>query len=184
MQTSTDIIIDLKGENNHAFEALYKNYFAIVSRFITNNNGSTKDAEDIFQDTMIALVAKLRQDDFVLEASVKTYIMAIAKNLWFKKLRTANRETEFTDIHDSKFYEEITLAIEEEKSYWDKLQNYIHQISDHCRGLIHDMFFKNQPIEQIQKDYGYSTKHNAQNQKHKCVEQIRKVKEREGKKEI
>lgn len=46
------------------------------------------------------------------------------------------------------------------------------------------MFFKNKPIEQIQKDYGYSTKHNAQNQKHKCVEQIRKVKEQEEKKEI
>ena len=182
MQTSSDIIIDLKGESNQAFGALYKNYFGLVSRFITNNNGTNHDAEDIFQDTMIALVAKLRQDDFVLEASVKTYIMAIAKNLWFKKLRAANRETEFTDIHDNKFYEEISLAIEQEKTYWDKLQNYIHQITEHCKGLIHDMFFKNKPIEQIQKDYGYSTKHNAQNQKHKCVEQIRKVKEQEEKK--
>ncbi len=184
MQSSTDIIIDLKGENNQAFGALYKNYFSLVNRFINNNNGTTHDAEDVFQDTMIALVAKLRQDNFVLEASVKTYIMAIAKNLWLKKLKTANRQTEFTDIHDNKFYEEITLAIEKEKSYWDKLQNYIHQITEHCRGLIHDMFFKNKPIEQIQKDYGYSTKHNAQNQKHKCVEQIRKVKEQDSKKEF
>lgn len=46
------------------------------------------------------------------------------------------------------------------------------------------MFFKNKPIEQIQKEYGYSTKHNAQNQKHKCVEQIRKVKKRKQRKEI
>ncbi|MEO7485617.1 MAG: RNA polymerase sigma factor [Ferruginibacter sp.] len=184
MQTGTDIIIDLKGENNQAFGALYKNYFATVSRFITTNNGTIHDAEDIFQDTMIVLVAKLREDDFVLEASVKTYIMAIAKNLWFKKLRSAKRETEFSDLHNNQFYEEISLAIQQEKSYWDKLQYYIHQISDHCKRLIHDMFFKNQPIRQIQRDYGYSTKHNAQNQKHKCVEQIRKVKEREAKKEI
>ncbi len=184
MQSTTEILFDLKGENNQAFGALYKNYFATVNRFITNNSGTSQDAEDVFQDTMIALVAKLRQDDFVLKASVKTYIVAIAKNLWFKKLRTANREIAFTDIHDNKFYEEITLAIEEEKSYWDKLQNYIDKITDHCRGLILDMFFKNKPIEQIQKDYGYSSIHNAQNQKHKCVEQIRKVKEREAKKEI
>jgi RNA polymerase sigma factor (sigma-70 family) len=184
MQRSTDIIIDLKGENNQAFGILYKNYFEMVNRFVTNNNGTNHDAEDVFQDTMIALVAKLRQDNFVLEASLKTYIMAIAKNVWFKKLRTTKRETEFTDIHNDKFYEEITLAIEEEKSYWDKLQSYIHKITEHCKGLIHDMFFKNKPIEQIQKDYGYSSIHNAQNQKHKCVEQIRKVKEREAKKEI
>ncbi|MDN3656678.1 sigma-70 family RNA polymerase sigma factor [Ferruginibacter paludis] len=182
MQTNTEIIIDLKGENNQAFGTLYKNYFGVVNRFITNNSGTNHDAEDIFQDAMIVLVAKLRQDDFVLEASVKTYIMAIAKNLWFKKLRTANRETEFTAIHNEKFYAEISLAIEQEKTYMDKLQYYIHQISDHCRRLIHDMFFKNQPIKQIQQDYGYTSIHNAQNQKHKCVEQIRKIKEKESKK--
>lgn len=184
MSANTDIIIDLKGENNQAFGDLYRKYFGPVSHFITHNSGTTHDAEDIFQDTMIALVAKLRQDDFVLEASVKTYIMAIAKNLWFKKLRTTGRETAFTGIHDNKFYEEITHAIEAEKSFWDKLQGYIHKITDHCKGLIHDMFFKNKPIEQIQKDYGYSSKHNAQNQKHKCVEQIRKLKEQDSKKEI
>lgn len=184
MQTTTEVIIDLKGESNLAFGELYKNYFGFVSRFITNNSGTEHDAEDIFQDTMIALVAKLRQDNFVLTASIKTYIMAIAKNLWFKKLRTANRETEFTDVHDNKFYEEISLVIEQEKTYWEKLQGYILQVTAHCKGLIQDIFFKNKPIEQIQKDYGYSTKHNAQNQKHKCVEQIRKVKEEEDKKEI
>jgi RNA polymerase sigma factor (sigma-70 family) len=183
MHTVTDIIIDLKGENNKAFGSLYKNFFGVVSRFVTNNSGTVHDAEDIFQDTMIALVAKLRQDDFVLEASVKTYIMAIAKNLWFKKLRTANRETAFTDMHDNRFYEEITQAIEAEKTYADKLNHFIHSITAHCKGLIHDMFFKNKPIEQIQADYGYSSRHNAQNQKHKCVEQIRKVKAAEEKKE-
>lgn len=115
MQTGTDIIIDLKGENNYAFGVLYKNYFGSVNHFITNNNGTKHDAEDVFQDTMIAFVANLRQDDFMLEASVKTYIMGIAKNIWFKKLRTANRETAFTDINDNKFYEEISLAIEQEK---------------------------------------------------------------------
>lgn len=182
MSNNAAILHDLKGENNQAFGALYKNYFAGVKRFIVNNSGTADDAEDIFQDTMIALVAKLRQDDFILEASVKTYIMAIAKNLWFKKLRSANRQTALTDDHDQKFYEEISLAIEEERSYRDKLQHYLHKITEHCKGLIHDMFFRNKPIEQIQKDYGYSTIHNAQNQKHKCVEQIRKVKEQDAKK--
>lgn len=39
-----------------------------------------------------------------------------------------------------------------------------HRVTEHCQGLIHDMFFKEKSIEQIQKEYGYSTKHNAQNQ--------------------
>lgn len=182
MHSNTAILSDLKGENNQAFGVLYKNYFGLVNRFVSNNKGTTPDAEDLFQDTMIVLVAKLRQDDFVLEASVKTYIMAIARNLWLKKLRSAKNTTALTEIYDDKFQAEISLAIEEEKTYRDKLQNYLHRITTHCKGLIHDMFFRNKPIEQIQKDYGYSSIHNAQNQKHKCVEQIRKVKELEEKK--
>lgn len=178
-----EIIDDLKGENNNAFEQLYKAYFGMVNRFVTNNNGRTGDAEDIFQDTMMVLLEKLRQDNFQLTASIKTYIMAISKNLWLKRLRNVSRETEFTDIHGNNFYEEISISIEQEKNYWDKLQNYIHKISDHCQGLIHDIFFKEKAIEQIQQEYGYSTKHNAQNQKHKCVEQIRKIKEEDEKKE-
>jgi RNA polymerase sigma factor (sigma-70 family) len=174
---TTAIIDDLKGENNQAYGELYKAYFGMVEYFILNNNGRTDDAEDIFQDTMIVLLEKLRQDDFMLTASIKTYIMAIAKNLWFKRLRYAHRETEFTTVHDNKFYEEIELAIENEKTYVDKLQSYLHKITKHCQGLIHDMFFKEKAVEEIQKEYGYATKHNLQNQKYKCVQQIKKMKE-------
>ncbi|MBI5916199.1 MAG: sigma-70 family RNA polymerase sigma factor [Bacteroidetes bacterium] len=182
MTTNNDIIIDLKGENNHAFGELYKLYFGSVNRFVINNQGNSDDAEDIFQDTMLVLVEKLRPDNFYLTASIKTYILAISKNLWLKRLRTVHRITELTDLHDHKFFEEINLAIEQEKTYWDKLQNYMTKITDHCNRLLHDMFFKNKSMEQIQQDYGYSNKHNAQNQKHKCMEQIRKVKEKDEEK--
>ncbi|MBN8642974.1 MAG: sigma-70 family RNA polymerase sigma factor [Flavobacteriales bacterium] len=174
-----DVLEDLKGENNGAFGELYKKYFYMVNRFVTNNNGNTNDAEDIFQDAMIVLLEKLRHDNFELTASLKTYIMAISKNIWLKKLRKNYTEVDFTEQNSNAFFEEIDSAIESEKNYFDKLQNYIHKITKHCQGLIHDMFFKEKSIEQIQIEYGYSTIHNAQNQKHKCVEQIRKVKEQD-----
>ncbi len=183
-QSNSDIFIDLKGENTCAFGELYKKHFSMVNRFVINNNGTTIDAQDIFQETMLIFVEKLRQDDFHLTASVKTYIMAIVKHLCLKKMRAPHRETAFTDSHNNQFYDEITYVVEQEQSYWDKLENYMSKITSHCNRLIHDMFFKNKPIDQIQQEYGYSTKHNAINQKHKCVEQIRKVKEQEEKKEI
>lgn len=173
-----DILQDLKGENNSAFGQLYKKYFGVINHYVVNNSGNSNDSEDLFQDTMIILLEKLRQDEFQLTASLKTYIMAIAKNLWLKRLKTLPKKTEWSAHFDGN---EINLAIEEEKTYIDRLQNLLHKITEHCKGLIHDMFFKEKSIEQIQKEYGYSTKHNAQNQKHKCVEQIRKVKEQEDK---
>jgi RNA polymerase sigma factor (sigma-70 family) len=174
-----EIIYDLKGKNDHAFGKLYKEYFGMVAHFVTNNKGKTEDAEDIFQDTMMVFLEKLRQDDFQLTASAKTYIMAIAKNLWLKKLRTSYREVELTDHIDKQFLDEINLAIEQEKTYFDKLQNLLHRITEHCKGLLHDMFFKEKNLEEIRKKYGYLNKHTLQTQKYKCVEQVKKMKEQE-----
>ncbi len=179
-----DILTDLKGEIDKAFGELYKNHFSMVNRFVLNNRGTMTDAEDLFQDTMLVLIEKLSVENFAISASLKTYIMAIAKYLWLNKIRSSFRETELTDIHNNQFYEDIDNSIEQEKTYRDKLQGYLHKITEHCKGLIHDVFFKEKAIEQIQKEYGYSSKHNAINQKHKCVEQIRKIKQKEDKMKI
>lgn len=184
MEPNKDILIYLRCEDNKAYNELYKQYYKSIKQLIISNSGTNQDAEDIFQDTMIAFITKLRQENFVLEASVKTYILAIAKNLWLKRLRNNRNDNAISGLYDNKFYEEISLAIDQPKSYRDKLQLYIHQITAHCKGLIHAMFYNNNTIHQIQKDYGYSTIHNAQNQKHKCVEQIRKIKEKQEKQEI
>ena len=82
-----EILIDLKTENNIAFGKLYNDNFYKISKFVQNNSGHEADAEDLFQDAMMVLVEKLRQDQFQLTASIDTYVYAICKNLWFKKLR-------------------------------------------------------------------------------------------------
>jgi len=172
-----EILIDLKGENNEAYGRLYRQYFGMVNSFVAQNRGTTADAEDIFQDVLLVLFEKLKNDNFELTASLKTYIFAISKNLWFKRLRTTSREIGLEDFHSEKFIQEIDIAIDGERTLTEKLANYFHKITKHCNRLIHDIFYKEKTIEQIQTEYGYSSKHNAINQKHKCLNQIKKVKE-------
>lgn len=174
-----NIIVDLKTENNFAFGKLYQDNFGKISNFVQNNSGNQADAEDLFQEAMMVLVEKLRQDDFQLTASIDTYVYAICKNLWFKKLRDKTYELSVDELQSFDFLNSINDSIEDEKTYLEKLKSYLRKITGHCNRLIHDIFFKEKAIDQIQKDYGYSTRHNAQNQKHKCVEQIRKVKEQD-----
>ena len=180
------IIANLKNGNSRTYEALYQENFSSVEKFIVRNSGTIDDAKDVFQDTLLVLIEKLQADNFELTASLKTYIIAISKNLWFKKLRYQSyyRQTELSDAFSDKFNSEISSSINDEKSYWEKLQTYLSKITAHCNHLLQSMFFKNKNIEAIQKEYGYSSRHNAQNQKHKCIEQVRKVKEADQKEEI
>lgn len=172
-----DLLADLRGENTRAFGQLYKAYFGPVSRLVIRYHGHEEDAEDVFQETMLVLVAKLRKDNFRLTASMKTYIMAIAKHIWFNQLRAKARQQDLSSANPDNAWEEIQLAIEQEKTYWDHLQYYLYQITDRCQELIQDIFFRGKNMDQIREEYGYSTLHNAQNQKYKCIEQIKKVKE-------
>lgn len=179
-----DILIDLKTENTFAFGKLYQDNFHKILTFIRNNSGNQADAEDVFQEAMLVLVEKLRMDHFQLTTSIDTYVYAICKNIWFKKLRNKSYELSIDEIQSYAFQHSINDAIENEKTYLEKLKGYLLKITTHCNRLISDIFFNEKSIDQIQQDYGYSSRHNAQNQKHKCVEQLRKIKDNEESKKI
>ncbi|MCW5516944.1 RNA polymerase sigma factor [Muriicola sp. Z0-33] len=178
-----NIIIDLKSENNFAYEKLYQNNFHTISKFVQNNSGNQADAEDLFQDAMIVLVKKIQQKNFQLTASIDTYIYAICKNIWLKKCRDKNYELSIDEIQTFDFFNSVNNSIEYEKTYLERLKGYLLKITEHCNRLIQDFFLKGKTIEQIQKEFGYTTRHNAQNQKYKCMEQIKKMKEKEEKEE-
>lgn len=164
-----------------SFDLLYRKYYPSVERFVLKSNGTIEDAKDIYQDTMIIMLEKLHADQFVLTASLKTYIFAISKNLWLKKLRG---DSYLRSIENSAFYTEITAIVEDEISYTERLQMLLKRISAHCARLLHAMFFMNKGIDEVQKEFGYSSKHNAQNQKYKCLEQIKRKSKSQGSKKI
>ncbi|MFP3594043.1 RNA polymerase sigma factor [Chryseobacterium sp. SIMBA_038] len=174
--TNTLAIEDFKKNSNVAFAILYQKYFVYTKKFVLNNRGNLEDAEDIFQDALIILYEKLYADNFQAYTCLANYVSGISKNLWLKKLRNKEFLTEIPENYYANNQEEINTAIENERDYLDKLHDYINSISSHCKNLIQDIFMKNKSIEEIQTKYQYSSKHNAQNQKHKCVEQIRKIK--------
>lgn len=177
MYKDSRILSELRKESEKAYSTIYDAYYNMISRFVLRNSGTAEDADDVFQDVMVVLVEKLRQDDFVLTASLKTYVFAIAKNIWFKKLRNAAHEVPMIDGSEHLFYEEVSMSIERESTYRDKLLGYLNKITSHCSRLLRDMFFRNKTVDEIQLEYGYSSRHNTQNQKYKCIQQVRRVKE-------
>ena len=161
---------------NKVFSKIYSDYFPAVQKFVLINSGNNSDAQDLFQETSIILLKKLEEDNFILTAKLKTYLMAIAKNLWLKKIRDQKEFSGAPERYLNEIYEDLDLYIEKEKSNLEKLFYLMGKVSKHFNRLINDIFFKAIPIEEIQQNYGYTSKHNAQNQKHKCIKQIKSKK--------
>ncbi|WP_374444317.1 RNA polymerase sigma factor [Epilithonimonas sp.] len=160
------------------FGAEYYAYLDDIVWYVKQNSGTLSDAEDLYQDALMVLLEKLTQDDFQLSASLKTYIFAICKNLWLKKLRRVKVTVGLDEITQNDFFEEISEDIEKERSEKEKIDAFFLEITDHCKELIEELFLKSASLDEIQKKYNYATKHNLSNQKYKCMQQIKRYREK------
>lgn len=168
------IIEGIKKQSESSYSALYTRYYPVIERFIVQNNGSVDDAKDVFQNTILILHDKVKEDGFAITSSLKTYLYAISRNLWLKELR-AQRLPEIRLIEEIEESEEERIIIRERKdNFLQKLNNAFHSMTGHCKMLLMAMFYKKKSMATIAKENGYKNIHTAQNQKYKCLEQARK----------
>ena len=79
--TDEEIIAGLRKRDNRVLQYIYKNSFNAVKQLVIHNAGSDSAAEDIFQETLIIIFKKLRDnDDFQLTANFSV-IYTISRRL-------------------------------------------------------------------------------------------------------
>ncbi len=160
-----NLLEELKTENSHAFELLYKFYFPTIAVYIQQNSGDAHDAEDIFQEAIVVLLQKVRDPNFVLTSSLKTYLYAIAKNLWLKRLRDHNPNRMIMDNelisypeNDGLFHEERPHQTEPER-----VNSWLEKISIHCFDILKSIFFMQEPMDSSMKKMGWKNKNGKPN---------------------
>jgi len=68
-------------------EDIYIKYSKAIVKFVLKNNGTTEDAKDVIQESLIIIFKKARDKDFQLTSSFLTYFYAIARHVWWKMLK-------------------------------------------------------------------------------------------------
>lgn len=174
--SDAETLAGLRRRDNGAFALLYTFYYPAVERFVVRNNGTRAHAQDVFQETVLVLLAKVPTEDFTLTSSLKTYILAISSNLWLKRLRQAKRvvETELDGLEPYLPATEPTAFADEADTALQQVQGLLARFSAKCLALVNALFFRSKSIEEVTAENGYTSVHNAQNQKYKCLEQARR----------
>ncbi len=181
MQIISDntLLDNLKNEENASFDILYKFYYPFVESHILQNFGSTEDAEDIFQEAIIVLLQKLRKENFVLTSSLKTYLFAIARNLWLKRLRD-NKINTVDNLENSQQETEMyAFELQPEPTKEEKIISWITKITENCQRILKAIFFYKEPMGSLMQKMGWKNKHTAANQQYKCIQQVKKQKDKE-----
>lgn len=172
-----ELLKGLAQNDRKTIEIIYANHYPIIQALIINNNGTYDDAQDIFQEGMIILYENAKREDFTLTSQLKTYLYAICKRLWLKRLQQKQRyTTEWANNEDQSTIVDEALEIHEKQDATFKLMDEaLNTIGNPCKQLLEAYYIKKKNMNEIAKSFGYTNADNAKNQKYKCLMRLKKI---------
>jgi RNA polymerase sigma factor (sigma-70 family) len=174
--TDTDLIEGLlnKTTEKEAIMSLYQNYFDYLSLFVTTNNGTRQDAQDVFQEVLLSFVHMVRQGKFRGESSVKTFLYVLNRNTWFNELKRRGRAVE-----REKKYEEVRDHAElpaeagiEQREASRQLIQIMDRLGENCKKILLLFYYENLSMKDIVNQFHYENEQVVRNKKYKCLKQL------------
>jgi RNA polymerase sigma factor (sigma-70 family) len=179
MNIEQQLLAALAAGDRAATEQIYQQHYHIINGWLVKNGGSPADAADLFQEAMVVLFGKAQDSGFRLTCSIGTYLFAISKHLWYKKLQQQSRDPlvrlagEDDDIGVA--YEDDVKVHHEREVHYQQLNNALDQLGEPCRSLLKAYYNDDKSMQEIAADFGYTNPENAKNQKYKCLTRLRKI---------
>lgn len=161
-----------QGENKLLL-SLYEDLLPKVRQWVIANNGTSEEADDIFQDALEALINKSYSDSKITQENLHGYTMQIAKNKWIDKLRRQNsfdkvRSAFLNRLEDEYSIEEEYISIQEEQLKQHNLQAAYEKLSEVCRRLL-KMLLDEKSSSEITKELNMSSANTMYRRKHACM---------------
>ena len=153
----------------------------MIVHLVCSNSGTEQEAKDIYQEAVMAFYEHLQQPAFVLTCKIKTYLYAVARRLWLKKLAEKKRFS--TSLSDGNMEEVETFFgvedemadIHEKERRLKRMGSSLEGLGEPCRSIIEDFYVSDLSMEEISAKFGYTTADNAKNQKYKGLQRLKKL---------
>ena len=161
----------IRSRESAIINEIYKDILPGIIHWVKENNGNDSDARDLFQEMMIAVYKKCKDDDFKLTCSFWSFALIICRNLWYAKNRNKDKMTYKDVIND----EEVILDenIQKDLEHSDQLELYRKHFSilkEDCQKIL-SMFFEKVKMTEIASKMGLTPAY-VKKKKYKCKEAL------------
>lgn len=161
----------LKGDQE-ALVALYHANFNMVRTYVAKNNGVVEDAEDLLQDSLVVLWQNLRKPEFELTSKISTYIMAICKNLWLKRLNKGSKmlgeEVILPHMHSETPDTGRNMDMK-------KIHEAMDELGDTCKNILQMFYFDGFDMDTIAKAMQFNNSDTAKAKKYQCFKKLEEI---------
>lgn len=171
----TALLEGLARQDKKAIETIYKENFNLIQSLVLNNNGSTEDAKDVFQEAMIVLYQKVQTGTFELNCQLKTFVYSICRRLWLKRLMQQNRYALYENHEDLVIVDEEVEDHEQRNLEFSLMEKAMNSLGEPCRSLLEAFYLQKKGMQEIAASFGYTNADNAKTQKYKCLMRLKKL---------
>ncbi len=171
----TALIQGIMKNESKALNCLYMQSFGKIRQFITQNNGSEQDAEDVFQDAVLAVWNNIKNGKYEKQSNVKlsTYVFQISKYRWFEQLKSAKNKYNTRLSPDYDVVDEQDLEkVSEEAERLNYLTSLFGKLGDKCQTILKMYYHEKMKMEEIANKLDYTAK-TAKNEKYRCMQRLK-----------
>jgi RNA polymerase sigma factor (sigma-70 family) len=157
-----------------AIRQLYQEHLQVTRSFIIGQGGTEQDADDIFQETVVSFIDTVQKGKFRQESGIRTFLISIAKHLWFNEIRRRKRADKREKVYEmdrSQEDTEISIVIQD-RELEKQLQNLISALGESCRKILNLFYYENLSMKEIVAHLHYENEQVVRNKKYKCLQQL------------
>ncbi len=176
------LVAALRGGDERALSQLYRQHWPMVSHFVLQNSGTEADAQDVYQEGVVVFYEKVRDNSLELRCQIKTYLYAVCRRIWLKRLASRSRfgvrlldddEGHAPDLHTGAG--DDLLAAEEQERRFDTLAQALASLGEPCRSLLEGFYLLDKSMKDLAAEFRYTNTDNAKTQKYKCLMRLKKL---------
>lgn len=160
-----------------AVRLLYRNYFDFLGIYVQQHSGTDMDAEDVFQEVIVAFIDLVQRDKFRGESSIKTFLFALNRNIWLNELKKRNRASARETRYELERSTEDPgvahyIGAREERQ---QLMDLISKLGSVCQQILLAYYYEGLSMKQILEQLKYENEQVVRNKKHKCMKKLNEM---------
>ena len=182
--TDAQIVMSIMQNDSRGWRYICRNmkqgFAAILARTFSFGRTADADIEDIFQDSCIVLMRKVKEGKFVItgENSVFKFLVKIGINNacnFIRKHRQLTSKEEVTvtlNLHDDN--QDVELSVDEQQKAQDEfLDRAFDSLPDTCKAIFKKFYWERKSMDEIADLIGYNTADSVKSKKSNCMKRFK-----------
>jgi RNA polymerase sigma factor (sigma-70 family) len=175
--TDQELADGMKAQKPEIYRFIYREFAPGIRSMVIQNSGNAEDAEDLFQESLLSMYVNIRDGKYQIQEKFSSYLQAVARNKWLKKLRQAGRaptqsigEWDAPDEYDDSIIERK----KEMETRFERMAEQFERMDERCATVLKMFYFAKKRLEEIAEHFQWTPAY-AKKAKFNCMNKLREA---------